>query len=321
MQQYFEGILSAQEREDRAMVASEEAVLCAVRHEFVNGGQLIAKARERGFSAAAFFAGSGLPVDMPLPVRRSDGFYVKKHTAVQRPYLHGHAFYELLYVQSGSCLQMLPGGKRVVLRTGECCLLRPGAAHCIERVRESDVILKAVIPSPLFERVSWGIPLPQSPFAVFSPMPLSARYLFGRLLRESVCRDVCREAAAEALLTLLFCELSRAEAQGDPSAELLYGEWFRGALKGASLAQFAKKYGYTPAYASRLLKQRTGRTFTQLLTGYRLQRAAELLSSSDMSVEDIAAEVGYQVASALYKQFGAHFGMTPAEYRRALQKE
>ena len=53
---------------------------------------------------------------------------------------------------------------------------------------------------------------------------------------------------------------------------------------------------------------------------YRLQRAAELLSSSDMSVEDIAFEIGYKVPSALYKRFNAHFGMSPTEYRNALLK-
>ena len=89
-------------------------------------------------------------------------------------------------------------------------------------------------------------------------------------------------------------------------------------MKHASLTHFAGTFGYTPAYASRLVKRQTGKSFLELLSGYRMQRAAELLSSSDLSVEDIALEIGYQVPSALYKQFSAHFGMTPNEYRNAL---
>ena len=99
-----------------------------------------------------------------------------------------------------------------------------------------------------------------------------------------------------------------------------YDDYFPNDLKQASLDHFAREYGYTPAYASRSVKRQTGKKFSELLCKYRMQRAAELLSSSDMSVEDIAFEIGYKVPSALYRQFKAHFGMTPNEYRNALNK-
>ena len=65
------------------MLRSEGDLLNAIRGEFSNAEVLIAEARERGFSLSDFFSGAPLPPDMELPVRRTNSFYVKKHTAVQ----------------------------------------------------------------------------------------------------------------------------------------------------------------------------------------------------------------------------------------------
>lgn len=319
MERSFQDILFLHEREDNAAVRSECEMLRAVRGEFANADRLISMAREKGFSLSAFFSGEPLPADLPLPVRRSDAFYVKKHTSAQQPYLHAHEFYELIYVQSGTCMQTLRDGACVSLQKGQCCLIRPEEAHRIGRVGKGDVVLKAVIPRDLFLRAADRIPLPEGGLVVFGKLSLFAEYLFLRLLRESTLRELCHEAAICALLSLLFCELARGEAQERAGSLPFYGEYFVSELKSASLTHFARTFGYTPAYASRLVKRQTGKSFSELLSGYRMQRAAELLSSSDLSVEDIALEIGYQVPSALYKQFSAHFGMTPNEYRNALQ--
>lgn len=319
MEKPFKDILYEHEREDRAAIGSEEGMMNAVRKEFSNAGQLIFQARQQGFSLSDFFSGSPLPAGMPLPVRRSQTFYIKKHTAVQRPYMHSHEFYELVYVQTGKCLQTLKDGRQTQLKKGQCCLLRPGAAHRIERADRGDVILKAVIPCGLFARSTDDIPLPNHEIIMFERTSGFAEHLLIRLLRESRLRDACHGSATRALLSLLFCELARGQTECSADAERFYDEYFQTQLKRASLAHFAGTYGYTPAYASRLVRRQTGRKFSELLSEYRLQRAAELLSSTDMSVEDIALEIGYKVPSALYKHFGARFGMTPSQYRTGIK--
>lgn len=319
MDHLFQGILFGQESEDKAMLRSEGDLMNAIRGEFSNAEVLIAEARERGFSLSDFFSGAPLPPDMELPLRRTNLFYVKKHTAVQQPYLHTHEFYELIYVQTGQCLQTLQDASGIRLQKGQCCLVRPGSAHRIERIGPGDVILKAVIPCELFARCIDDIPLPEEGVIVFGQMFLFAEYLFLRLLKESHIRGIYSGTAVTALLSLLFCELARGKTGEGTAPVRWYGDYFQTQLKQASLTHFARTYGYTPAYASRSVKRQTGKTFSKLLREYRLQRAAELLSSSDMSIEDIALEIGYQVPSALYRHFSAHFGMTPNEYRHALK--
>lgn len=320
MDKSFQNILSAHEREDTAAIRSEEDMTNVVREEFSNAEKLIAQAREKDFSLSDFFSGTELPADMELPVRSSQTFYVKKHTSMQQPYMHSHEFYELIYVQAGKCLQTLQNESRVMLKKGQCCLLRPGTAHRIERVGGGDVVLKAVIPRGSFDRSACDISLPEEDVIVFGRMSLFAEYLFIRLLTESHARGAYRETVIRSLLSLLLCELVRGQESKEPSFVCFYDDYFQAELKNASLTHFAEKYGYTPAYASRSIKRQTGKKFTELLSEYRLQRAAELLSSSDMSIEDIASEIGYKVPSALYKHFGAHFGMTPTEYRNATNK-
>ena len=320
MDKSFRDILFGQEREDDMSIRSEEDMTAAVRGEFSNAESLITQAHERGFSLSAFFSGAELPKDMSLPVRKSQTFYVKKHTSAQRPYMHSHEFYELIYVQTGHCLQTLRNGERIKLQKGQCCLLCPGEAHRIERTGAGDVILKAVIPNGTFASSVCDISLPEGGVVVFGRMSLFAEHLFIRLLRESHVQDIYCKTATRALLSLLFCELAREQTQREGASAHLYDDYFRSEPKQASLAHFAEKYGYSSAYASRLVKRQTGKNFSELLAEYRLQRAAELLSSSDMSVEDIAFEIGYKVPSALYKRFNAHFGMSPTEYRNALRK-
>lgn len=320
MDKLFQEILFKHEAEDDATVRSEEAAMSAVREEFANAENLIFQARERGFSLADFFSGASLPFDMELPVRRSRSFYVKKHTSVQMPYMHSHEFFELIYVQTGKCVQTFQDGSRLELQKGQCCLFRPGKAHRIERIGSGDVVLKAVIPSDLFVRVVCGISLPENDLVAFEQMSLFAEYLFVRLLREDHLRGMYGSTAIRALLSLLFCELARGGERPVTTLSRFCEDYFKTELKQASLTHFAKRYGYTPSYASRLVKRQTGNKFSELMSRARLQRAAELLSSSDMSVEDIAFEIGYKVPSALYRHFGAHFGMTPNEYRNALNK-
>jgi transcriptional regulator GlxA family with amidase domain len=52
------------------------------------------------------------------------------------------------------------------------------------------------------------------------------------------------------------------------------------------------------------------------LTRWRLRLAAEALTSTSKSVEQIAADVGYESGAAFNRAFKSVFGVPPARYRR-----
>ena len=145
MEGTFAAILGRQEREDAAAAHSEAALRQAVCREFLNGEELLAAS---GLCLTDFFAAerTALPA---VPVRTAAKFGIKKHTASQRPYRHGHDFYELICVHGGCCRQRV-GDAPLLLTQGQCCLLSPGAEHEMERCGRGDVVLKLVIPAPLF---------------------------------------------------------------------------------------------------------------------------------------------------------------------------
>jgi transcriptional regulator GlxA family with amidase domain len=56
-------------------------------------------------------------------------------------------------------------------------------------------------------------------------------------------------------------------------------------------------------------------TFREHLTGVRMDRAAELLSSRGMTVREVASRVGYRQPAQFAKAFRRHHGVSPSDYR------
>ena len=88
----------------------------------------------------------------------------------------------------------------------------------------------------------------------------------------------------------------------------------------ASLAGLARRYSYSTTYLSELIHERCGKTFTELVTEQRMERAAMLLRATNLPVREVAGQVGYSGTSNFYKAFRAHFGCGPAEWRKERQK-
>lgn len=79
----------------------------------------------------------------------------------------------------------------------------------------------------------------------------------------------------------------------------------------ATLSSTASHFGYHPVYISKLLPERTGLTFSQLLTRSRMNRAEILLSRTDFSIEVIASMLGYGNNSNFYKAYKKYYGHSP----------
>lgn len=82
-----------------------------------------------------------------------------------------------------------------------------------------------------------------------------------------------------------------------------------------SLETLAQKLSCHPTHLIRCVKKQYGCPPTQMLIRIRLQRACELLSTTDESVTSIAYSVGFSSASYFCKQFKKNLGCSPHEYR------
>ncbi|TYP73943.1 AraC family transcriptional regulator [Paenibacillus methanolicus] len=82
-----------------------------------------------------------------------------------------------------------------------------------------------------------------------------------------------------------------------------------------SIAQVAEAAGVSKYHFIRLFARETRYTPLDYLTRLRIQRAAELLQSSDWVLERIATECGFASGSYFSKVFRQWVGCTPGEYR------
>ncbi len=69
------------------------------------------------------------------------------------------------------------------------------------------------------------------------------------------------------------------------------------------------------SYFSALFKKETRKTFVQFLTELRMDEAAKLLASTDMTTAQIASSVGVGDPSYFSYSFKKHFGMPPSQAR------
>lgn len=83
------------------------------------------------------------------------------------------------------------------------------------------------------------------------------------------------------------------------------------------LEDLAKRFFLSPDNLLRLFRKHLGVSPYQYWLGLKLDRALEALSG-DATVQEIAGALGFESLSGFERAFKRRFGMTPTEYRRAL---
>ena len=83
-----------------------------------------------------------------------------------------------------------------------------------------------------------------------------------------------------------------------------------------SLTQIAEMAHMSYAYFCRFFKKTTGRTFIDYLNFIRLSKAEILLVTTDMSITQIALEVGFKNVNYFDRLFKSEKKQTPLSYRK-----
>lgn len=91
---------------------------------------------------------------------------------------------------------------------------------------------------------------------------------------------------------------------------------FKGPIEVAALAKVA---GLSVSQFERRFRQVFGLTPSRFLIRYRLTRASQRLVRSDMTISEVAQEVGFYDHSHFSREFQKIFGMSPGKYRRLHQ--
>lgn len=77
--------------------------------------------------------------------------------------------------------------------------------------------------------------------------------------------------------------------------------------------------GVSASYVSRMLRQNTGLGVVDHIHGERLKKAKELLSTTDLSLDEVAQQVGFSSRFTLTRSFKRYEEMTPGAWREHCQ--
>lgn len=85
-----------------------------------------------------------------------------------------------------------------------------------------------------------------------------------------------------------------------------------------TLADAAAAAHLSPSYLTHLLKKETGKTFTDLVTARRMEKARELLAQTRLRIAEIAEAVGFDDEAYFTRRFKKYFHLAPRDYRSRL---
>lgn len=82
-----------------------------------------------------------------------------------------------------------------------------------------------------------------------------------------------------------------------------------------TLSLVAQKFHVSTSYLSRLIKQQTGLSFSDYITGLRIRQAKELLASEKHMIYEVASMIGYSSQHYFCRIFKEQTGYSPSDYR------
>jgi AraC-like DNA-binding protein len=131
-------------------------------------------------------------------------------------------------------------------------------------------------------------------------------------------------------LLLKYCDrfynrqfLTRKKANHDllTKLETLLDEYFKKyklADKGIPTVQFvANELNLSPNYLSDMLRVNTGQTTQQHIQNRVIEKAKELLSTTSMSVSEIAYHLGFEHSQSFHRLFKNRTSISPREFRQS----
>lgn len=83
-----------------------------------------------------------------------------------------------------------------------------------------------------------------------------------------------------------------------------------------TLDTLSEEFHLSKPYLSKYIKEKAGMTFQEAVRKERMKKARTLLRETDMTVETVAAEVGYENVEHFNRLFKKNYGLTPVQYRR-----
>jgi AraC-like DNA-binding protein len=256
------------------------------------------------------------------------------------PNYHDH--FEITYFLTGQGTYTV-GGRVYRCRAGDVFAVRGGVFHVIEPITPPHLSVLALYFAPEAVRApgTGGLDLeylsvfPGAPPAVSPKIPLSpagrqrALDCLSSIARElherrPFHRIAVKNALCDILLVLNRSTQARAAPDLTPQVTLRDAQRLRPVFdlirqrltERIKLRDLARAAAMAPTSFSRYFRRVTGQTVTEYMTRFRVDRAKELLLTTDRAITWIAFEVGFESHSYFDRVFRRIARSTPHDFRK-----
>jgi AraC-like DNA-binding protein len=164
-----------------------------------------------------------------------------------------------------------------------------------------------------------------------NPLVENAQPLVEFIVQEYKTRVAGWEATVESVVKTLLSQALRAYVTSQ-SGILRHASWLSAAMDPTigpvltrihdqpempwTVNSLARECNMAKSAFSERFREVVGESPLQYVTGYRMQKACELLCESELAVKEIATRVGYECASSFSNAFKRLIGKSPADFRK-----
>ncbi|MBR2765836.1 MAG: helix-turn-helix transcriptional regulator [Blautia sp.] len=245
---------------------------------------------------------------------------------------HFHSYYELYYMQEGSCRSWLTDTV-YTLEKGEFILIPPGEYHLFSYDRQGMHDRFALyfdnerLTSAMGPFVDSFITLPAQAFhfQILPDFEDELLLMLSRMLEYYRMDNDYGEFMLSHMVPVFLLSLTRHIRQVSEKSQVsskdaalqraaqYISEHYREPL---TLEDAAAVAGFTPAYFSRSFKALAGIGFRDYLTHMRLKEAVRLLRTTQLPIQEISGRCGFASSNYFGDVFRSAYKVSPREYRR-----
>lgn len=267
---------------------------------------------------------------------------IVRHNRYTPAFLHKHAFFEIVVVVAGRCVQTI-GLQNLQFQAGDVIFIAPGTFHTMEVFDDTGLVFNILLRRSTFYQMFTPLTMGDDLLSEFFSEGLydtsqveslvfhtqEQGFVVQQILElygEQMQRDSYTDQILVGTLTAMIARMMRS-FKGD--MECLYSgpqtsqpedfmvmNYIQEHLADVTLADVAEHFGFSVSYCSRLIKASTGQGFNDWKRTLRLHRAEHLLINTGKSVAEISGELGYTNVETFIRAFKKGLHMTPAQYRK-----
>ncbi|MCR4896668.1 MAG: AraC family transcriptional regulator [Lachnospiraceae bacterium] len=270
----------------------------------------------------------------------SNSIVMQRHNRYSPAFRHSHNYFEFIFVYDGTCKQEVLGTP-VDMVAGDICVIPPNIEHIVS-VYDDSLVFNILMRRDTMHNMFYQFLNHDNILSAFFISDIYAEnaneYIMFRTgndaeIKEAILRmyweyqnrSLYYNECISSTLMLLFYLLVRGYSDSVQMPRFknkldvqrfAMVQYVSEHFKEISLSDLAAKFHYTPEYTSRLIKEATGLTYSDLLSKVRMERACEMLVNTNMTVAAISDAVGFEATEPFIRRFKKSIGMTPTAYRK-----